>query len=204
MKILHVRIALIFCAVILATFFFLTRREDSQALAAPISDVASALASSAELPDFKEYELKAEPKGKYVWANRKADGMRLRITVVALPSAAEAQKICDTLTYPPGGRMPETSPSGRIIGQKVWMSQYPKGKQPEDAFTLVVLDGRTVTVIQMLLQIGKDQRGFAVSRKFAPADLTFAETMAIGRVTKLAAMGLTSGGPAVQPGNAKK
>lgn len=172
----------------------------------PSNRTVSFLPSPTELSGFNFLKTKPAEYSAELWASRKSDGMALKMTVIAAPTLTEAQAICDRVTFPPRGRMPQSAPSGRKIGQQVWQSHYEGDRPTDGAFMLVTRDGTSIVVIRIAMPIGKNAKGFAVPRRFQTSHLTLAEDLAIGRLTKLKAMKLTSGGPVVQaaPTTARK
>lgn len=171
----------------------------------PANRALSALPSPAELSGFAIIKSKPSKYSAKLWASRKSDGMALKMTVIAAPTLTEAQAICDRLTFPPGGHMPQSSPSGRKIGQQVWQSRYAGDRPTDGAFMLVTRDGTSIVVIRIAMPIDKNAKGYAVPRRLQTSHLTLAEDLAISRLTKLKAMKLTSGGPVAQaaPATAK-
>jgi hypothetical protein len=161
-------------------------------LAADQPDAKPALPTQADLPEFAQYRVLSENKGKSVWAKRRSDEANLRVAVLIAPTDVEARQWALRIVNTANGGMLPGAPSGRQVGQQTWQSKYPAGESARGAFTLIAQDGRAVSVVSLLLKIGKGKRGEAVQQPLAAADVRLVEDQARSALGKLTAMGYTS------------
>ena len=115
-----------------------------------------------------------------VSAGRASDGLSIRIWVMVTPTPAKAEAEALHWVRTPAGDMKPGSPSGASFGQKSWYSRYEPGKTPQGSLTLLVLDGRTLTRVDL-----SARRDAGVAHPFSASDRELAETLASEIVTKL-------------------
>lgn len=104
--------------------------------------------------------------------------------VTPTPAKAEAEALHWVRT--PAGDMTLGSPSGASFGQKSWYSRYASGETRQGSLTLLVLDGRTLTRVDL-----SARRDAGVAHDLSASDLELAETLANEIVTNLKQKGST-------------
>lgn len=203
----------LFLALSLAAFILLpahSQRMDNTMQTSPAQakeilgaiDLAPVLPAPEELPRFSRYRAASRhtfsPRPDQLStasadadAIRVDDNLRLSVQVGVTATPAEAQELARRNTDTPGGQMPEGSPSGHPLGQKVWHSKYYDGGPPRGGYHLVVYDGRAVVFVQIAAQI-HIQDGTPIEPLLSQEDLRLAEDIASACLTRLGYLGFTS------------
>jgi hypothetical protein len=158
--------------------------------------IAYTLPTPAELPGFSEARISRLPPPQtvaWLFIKRNADEMRLTVEITSASTPKKTKELSRDLISPPGGIMPEGSPSKRKIGQKVWQSRYTQGGPPRGTFTLIAWDGRSIVRVQMMHLVRRlDNSGNPLVQVFSQNDLRFAEDLALQTLERLTVAGLTS------------
>lgn len=121
--------------------------------------------------------------------NRRSDLMHLRVQITACPTVREAYELAQRARQTQAEPLPEGSPSGQRIGQKVWHVPYEDA--PKGSYHLITWDGLSVVKVVMLHQVKGTADGRPVRQQFSKDDLRMAEELAKSCLQRLSRLELT-------------
>lgn len=176
--------------------------DQARAILATV-DLTPTLPAPAELPNFYRYRatggriLSPRP-GQLptslatLDATRLDDGLTLMIQLGITATPAEAQELAHEAINTPGGLMPEGTPSGRAIAQKVWHSRYYDGGPPKGSYHLIAYDGRALVIVRISAPLTGYKNGKPVEAPLSQADLQMTEDIASACLSRIGDLGFTS------------
>lgn len=155
----------------------------------------SALPSASGLAGFQNHQGRSNPKNNsaQVTATRNSDGLMFYMDVFLAPDIDTARGWLQSMADQPTGPMPAGSPSGRKVGEEIRHSG-PTGESPRGSYRLLARDGRCVITLQLMRPPVKSKQTRRIEAlPIAGADLTMAEGLLVGTISRLASMGYGSG-----------
>jgi hypothetical protein len=176
--------------VVLAGLTFLLGTLPSEAQDLSLLQV---LPTNADHPEFGPPRVmkKLLPRMVFQTMSRKSDECAFAIEVGVSETPEIALRQIQQALNPPIGRMPEGAPSGRMLGQKSWLSPKVRGRRSGSA-KFIVWDGRAIVAVKVRAKIEPAPLGKYKIPEITQADLLLAETMARDMLAKLTALGYTS------------
>jgi hypothetical protein len=159
-----------------------------------LKGVGRALPSLPDLPGFMQVMANKEGKDALnasSFHRRKNDGLQLSVDIDISSDEAKAKAaVKEFLSFASSPMIP-SSVTKRSIGQSTWRSNYKAGQKSCDTFMMIVQDGRSMVVINIMLPISKGVNGVAIRRELSRNDFVFVENVALKCLDKLSKMNYT-------------